>query len=383
MIFLLLIASPLAFAEARLALVIGNAAYRSETLGPLNNPVNDAKAIAQMLQRLGFEVTLHTDVTKKAFGKALRTFEEQLASQPGQVGLLFYSGHGLRGTDANNYLLPVDANPQYQEDIQWEGIPVERVLKEMEAAKPRMSLLIIDACRNTLLRSKNRGVVEQGMQIIQAPKGSLIAFATAPNEQAKDYVALGDRHSPYVAALLEHLPKPGLTIEQVFKETRRTVLAKTQEQQTPWENSSLIGRENFYFVASSASTRQVEPPVSSSTPTVAPPSEADLQNKEIKTWSELKRADGKVVGFEGSAWFCQAKTPTGDTECFFGAKPPKPGCYVMLNRELTAWIAVQDAAEQLRTDYLSAGQGKPVSRASGFGCGVPDSGAYWLLWQIN
>jgi hypothetical protein len=82
-------------------------------------------------------------------------------------------------------------------------------------------------------------------------------------------------------------------------------------------------------------------------------------------------------------WFCQAKTGDGKTRCHLGTKPAQPGCYVILNKERTAWIAVQDAAKQLNADYLDPGRPKPISKASGYGCGTAGEGDYWLLYQIQ
>jgi formylglycine-generating enzyme required for sulfatase activity len=249
---LLLAISPPVLAEARYALVIGNGAYSSgPSLPPLHNPVNDAKAMADALKKHGFEVTLRTDVPKREFFEALQAFQKKLANQPGQTGLVFYSGHGLRGANGNNYLIPVDAKLEFQEQIEWDGVAVERILNDMEAAQAKTSLLIIDACRDTFLKSRSKGSVEPGMQVAQAPEGTLIAFATSPNKRALDYVKEGDRHSPYVTAFLEELPKPGRKIEDVLKAVGASVAARTEKlgpdkKQVPSIQSSLFG--DFYFV---------------------------------------------------------------------------------------------------------------------------------------
>lgn len=104
---------------------------------------------------------------------------------------------------------------------------------------------------------------------------------------------------------------------------------------------------------------------------------------EVLSWSDLVAGAKGVDGFADSAWFCQAQTFTGKTECHFGTKPPKPGCYVLLNRDRTAWIAVETAAKQLHVDYHAPDDGKNVNRSSGYGCGVPSSKDWWLLVNIN
>lgn len=101
------------------------------------------------------------------------------------------------------------------------------------------------------------------------------------------------------------------------------------------------------------------------------------------SWNELKRADGNVQFLEDEAWFCQAKTARGVTECHLGSRPPKPGCYVILNKSRTAWLAVDDAAAQLKAKFVADGEGaEGLSRKSGYGCGRPRPGDWWLLFQI-
>lgn len=100
------------------------------------------------------------------------------------------------------------------------------------------------------------------------------------------------------------------------------------------------------------------------------------------SWDTLKDIK-KVEGFQGQAWFCQAKTFTGYTECYNGAKPQKPGCYVLLNPEGTAWISPESAAAQLGADFHSPGHKKHISSALGYGCDTPTSDAYWLLWEVK
>lgn len=104
---------------------------------------------------------------------------------------------------------------------------------------------------------------------------------------------------------------------------------------------------------------------------------------EIVAWTDLNESAKSVEGFTGQAWFCQAQTFTGKTECHFGTKPPKPGCFVILNRNRTAWIAVNDAAKQLHVDFHMPDDGKSINRSSGYGCGVPSSNDFWLLVGFN
>ena len=105
---------------------------------------------------------------------------------------------------------------------------------------------------------------------------------------------------------------------------------------------------------------------------------------QVKTfsWDSLIESAKDTVDFKGDAWFCQAKTLTGKTECSLGNRPPKPGCYVMVSQDKTTWIAVDDAAEKLGLEYHSPKNKKSISAKSGYGCGTPRSGDWWLVVDI-
>lgn len=102
-----------------------------------------------------------------------------------------------------------------------------------------------------------------------------------------------------------------------------------------------------------------------------------VASAETFSWSQLRRADGNVEDFSGQAWFCQAKTTGGNTECAFGAKPPKPGCYVILNQAKAAWVSVDDVADKLKAGRHTPEA--PMTGLSGYGCGTPKSTDYWLV----
>jgi len=118
-------------------------------------------------------------------------------------------------------------------------------------------------------------------------------------------------------------------------------------------------------------------------PTNPTEGESESSTMEIVAWTDLSESAKSVEGFAGQAWFCQAQTFTGKTECHFGTKPPKPGRFVILNRNRTAWIAVKDAAKQLHVDFHMPDDGKNINRSSGYGCGVPSSNDFWLLVSVN
>jgi uncharacterized caspase-like protein len=217
--------------EARNALVIGNSAY---VQGPLRNPVNDARAMAKALGEAGFRVTLVEDATQPAMVRAVRIFGEQIAK--GGVGLFYFAGHGLQ-VKGRNYLVPVNADIAHEEEIEFNALDVNLVLAKMDAAKNGLNIVVLDACRNNPFQRSFRSV-QAGLAQMDAPTGTFIAFATAPGSVAAD--GAGD-NGVYTKYLLAEMHKPGVQIEQVFKNVRNGVMKETSNKQIPWESSSMRG----------------------------------------------------------------------------------------------------------------------------------------------
>lgn len=219
----------------RFALVIGNADYKS---GPLKNPVNDASDMTRILKDLGFDVIHRENVNQREMELSIREFGTKL--KDGSVGLFYYAGHGLQ-VNGRNYLIPVGAEIIKEFDIKYESIDAGRILDEMHQAGNEMNIVILDACRDNpfarSFRSSSRGLAQ-----MDAPRGSIIAYSTAPGSIASD----GDgRNSIYTKHLAKYIDTPNLTIEKIFKSVRINVVNETQGQQVPWESSSLMG--DFYF----------------------------------------------------------------------------------------------------------------------------------------
>ena len=235
---LLLLMFPIAaVAERRTALVIGNAAY---DFGSLRNPVNDATDIAAALRQLGFEVSLQPNADLRVMHEAIETFSRQL--RQGGAGLFYFAGHGVQ-VGGENYLIPIRARISRQQDVQYEAVPVGRILGGMEDAENQLNIIILDACRDNPWARQWRSS-QRGLAMVQAAHGSLIAFATAPGGTAND----GDgRNGLYTSQLLQHLTTRGLSVEHLFKRVRAGVVEATQGKQMPWESSSLIG--DFFFAA--------------------------------------------------------------------------------------------------------------------------------------
>ncbi len=229
--------------EKRYALVIGNSNY-PKSIGVLKNPVNDATDFAKELQNSNFEVQLLTNATYGQMRAAMLRFKEKVdaGDRDKTVSLFYYAGHGLQRDD-ENYLVPIDAMIEFEDDIARYCFPVQRmVLANMERSNSRMNIVILDACRNNPFPALSRSLGEQGLMEMRRARGSFIAYATAPGSIASDGPG---RNGLYTQELLKAMRKPGLTIEQVFKEVRQSVLRLSANKQNTWDSSNIIGE--FYF----------------------------------------------------------------------------------------------------------------------------------------
>ena len=229
--------------ERRIALVIGNSTYPKE-IGMLKNPVNDATDFAKELENSNFEVQLLTNATYGQMRAAMLRFKEKVDANERDktVSLFYYAGHGLQGED-ENYLVPIDAKVEFEDDVVRYCFPVQRmVLSNMERSNSRMNIVILDACRNNPFPALTRSLGVQGLGEMRRARGSFIAYATAPGSVASDGKG---RNGLYTQELLKAMRKPGLTIEQVFKEVRQNVLRLSGDKQNTWDSSNIIG--DFYF----------------------------------------------------------------------------------------------------------------------------------------
>jgi formylglycine-generating enzyme required for sulfatase activity len=234
-------------AAERVALVIGNSAYRNAE--ELPNPKNDATVIAEALTRTGFEVDLRTDLDQLGMQHALRDFG--LKAESAEVALVFYAGHGVQ-VAGENYLLPVDAALERERDLLYEALPLNLVMGEIAQAQ-KLGLAIIDACRDNPLAEQLRRtlgpirsrLVGDGLARMEnLPSDTMIAFATRPGEVAVDG---SGANSPYASALLEHLEEPGVELNLLFRKVRDTVLVNTAYRQEP-RTYDALGAEPFYFI---------------------------------------------------------------------------------------------------------------------------------------
>ena len=226
----------------RIALVIGNAGYGSD-IGKLANPKNDATLIASTLQAVGFDVITRIDGDRRTMARAIQQFGRRLtAAGKDAVGLFYFAGHGVQA-NGRNYLIPVGAAIGTEADLEIEAVSATWVLGQMEYAGNALNVVVLDACRNNPFKRSFRSV-SRGLARMNAPRGSILAYAAGPGQVAADG---SSDNSPYTAALAQAMRTPGLKLEDVFKRVRVRVEAETKERQTPWEESSLRG--DFYFVA--------------------------------------------------------------------------------------------------------------------------------------
>ena len=238
----------------RVALVIGNAAYRD---APLTNPVNDARAIALALKDAGFTVIARENVDQRGMLSALREFGDRLRA--GGTGLFYYAGHGMQ-IKGRNYLIPVGAAVEREDEVAYNAVDAQAVLDKMEAAGNMANIMILDACRNNpFTRSSRSG--QSGLAQMDAPVGTLVAYATSPGAVASDG---SGANGLYTQHLLTAIRQPGYKVEDVFKQVRVNVRRDSQGKQVPWEATSLEG--DFYFkggpaVAAPPTVIQVAAPV--------------------------------------------------------------------------------------------------------------------------
>jgi uncharacterized caspase-like protein len=263
-LFVAVVSRP-ALADKRVALVIGNSSYRN--VARLDNPRNDAELLADTLRSLGFVLVgggAQLDLDKLAFDRTVQAFGAQLAGA--DVGLFYYAGHGVQ-VRGENYLIPVDANPTKEADVDFQMLDTSLVLRQMEGAGTRFNIVILDACRNNPFggrglavgRAQDAGTIRlrdatSGLAQMQAPEGTLISFATQPGSVAQDGVG---GNSPYAKALARAMRRPGLDIFQTFNQVGLAVKRETGGSQLPWVSTSPIDG-SFYFAAAPGSTLPTE-----------------------------------------------------------------------------------------------------------------------------
>jgi uncharacterized caspase-like protein len=275
----ILLAAP-TLAETRVALVIGNSAYKHAPA--LANPKNDAEGVAASLKRLKFDVLLGVDLDEAGMRRLLRDFAGKVEGLgKDDVALVFYAGHGLQ-VSGSNYLVPVDAKLEKESDLAFQAVSLDFLSKLLEQT-PHTNIVILDSCRdNPLARTLARGMgtrstgIGRGLAEMRGVNDTLIVYATNPGNVALD----GDtKHSPFTEALLKHIERPGLEVRHMVGEVRAAVIAATKGKQVPWESASLT-RQIYFAPAASPGATPAAP-----TPAPARPSTPD---NEALFWQSIK-----------------------------------------------------------------------------------------------
>ncbi len=344
-----MLASPLHAAERRVALVIGNSSYTDK---PLRNPANDAADLAAALKRMGFEVMERKNRTADQLRGDLSDFQDKLS--PGAVGLFYFAGHGVQAGRGQNYLLPVGVTYKRERDAEAYGLEVGSVLRRMEDSGAALSLVILDACRDSPLPPEGRSTASRGLGRMEAPSGSMIAFATAPGSIADDNAS--GRNGLYTQHLLAAIEAPGVRLEDVFKRVRRGVEKDSNRRQSPEEIMKLTSDEPFYFRAGNAvQVASIKPePV---TPTARPRQASGLSLEDLQKEEETRQAWIK--------WQGQMKADFDKTAVFAGSADLQVKAW---ERFLAAWVQDNplsreddDLRSQATTRQLQALAAVPVA----------------------
>jgi hypothetical protein len=304
-----------ALAENRIALVIGNSAYR--TVSALPNPANDAKAMAALLRSAGFEVVSAPDLTQAEMRQVIGDFAAEAGRKgPDSVVLVFYAGHGVQ-IDGENFLVPVDVNLTKESDVPLQAMRLADLMNALSAVPSKTRIVMLDACRNNPFSEINK-VTGRGLAIVDAPAGSIVSYSTSPGAEAEDGTGAD---SPYTTAVLAVAKEPGLPIEQAFKRIRLSVHESTVGRQTPWESSSLT--TDFFFFPGAGGARPAPTP---SKPQTVESWRRQIQGKPARAAYEFVIGADTVEAYEAFV-------------ALYGAPPFGPRVRSLLERrrEMVAW----------------------------------------------
>ncbi|WP_164885068.1 caspase family protein [Rubrivivax rivuli] len=337
--------------EPRHALVIGNADY---TTAPLLNPANDAAAVAKVLEKAGFKVDLKVNATQKQMQEAVTLFGDRLKA--GGAGLFYFAGHGVQ-IKGRNFMLPVGATIAREDEVPYKAVDVQQVLDKMETAKNRINMVVLDACRDNPFARSSRST-GGGLTQVDAPIGSLIAFATAPGSVASDG---RNANGLYTQHLLANIERPGTPIEDVFKRVRLGVRLDSNGSQVPWESTSLEG-DFFFFPAA---------PGAKGGPTTLPPPPGIEQMARVERAYELLRqgqtddaerifralagASHTDIAWMGREGMAEVMLARGDSQAalaeanqIIAKAPTRSAAYLIRGRALAAAGQVQEGQAALQ-----------------------------------
>jgi len=232
-----------AFAQARIALVIGNDNYQTPGWA-LDNPVNDAELMGEALEAIGFDVETVTDASLEGMEEAFQRHGERLSlAGEDAIGFFFYAGHGAQ-SEGLNYLVPIDAEVYNEADLWREAPNLGLLFRYLERAGNSTNFIVLDACRNNPMPAATRATDGRGLATAGRVRGTLIAYSTAPGSVAEDGVG---GNSPFTTALASLIQQPGYSAETMFRVVATRVEQITDERQLPWTESGLRGETDFCF----------------------------------------------------------------------------------------------------------------------------------------
>jgi len=269
----LLVSANSAFADKRVAFVVGNGAYKN--VAALPNPAVDARSMAKLLRNVGFEVVEGSNLSRDKMTEKLLDFGKK--AEGADVALFFYAGHGI-AVNGTNYLLPVDADLKSEMDVKLgAAINIDLTL-EQTMSDAKVKLVFLDACRDNPFAAKIRSAkatrsvsVASGLAEMKSGEGTLIAFATGPGQTALDGEA--GTNSPFTRALMANIASPGVEIQQAMTKVRAQVNEETSKNQLPWGHTNLIGQVYLNPAAGGSAVEAVNTPAA----VAGPASEVELE----------------------------------------------------------------------------------------------------------
>jgi uncharacterized caspase-like protein len=269
-----------AFADKRVAFVVGNGAYKN--VAALPNPAVDAKSMAKVLRNVGFDVVEGANLSRDKMTEKLLEFGKK--AEGADVALFFYAGHGI-AINGTNYLLPVDADLKSEMDVKLgAAINIDTTL-EQTMADAKVKLVFLDACRDNPFAARIRSAkatrsvnVQTGLAEMKSGEGTLIAFATGPGQTALDGEV--GTNSPFTRALIGNIATPGVEIQQAMTKVRAQVNEETNKGQLPWGHTNLIGSVYLNPVAGSATAAEAP-----NTPAVT---SGPVSEVELEFWRSIK-----------------------------------------------------------------------------------------------
>ena len=320
-LLVLCLVAPAAFAQQNsVALLIGNAAY-PDAESPLQGPVADARALADQLKRLGFDVVVGENLKKEAMRRSLDQFYGKI--KPNSTTLIYFAGFGIQ-SDRRSYLIPVDAQIWNESDVRRDGVNLDKILAEMTSRGARAKIAIVDASRRNPFERRFRSV-SAGLAAVAVPRGAVVMTSAPPD------TVIGDDSLPvFMASLIKELAVPDATLEQIFNRTRIDVSRATKQQQVPWLSSSLeedlpLGSQSQTAVPAAAAASEpnanVQPQAAESKPQApttvsSQPAGAPASNVQPKT-AEPDTARAKPAAAEPAA------STSGDASVASFAPPPE------------------------------------------------------------